>query len=123
MSRYLWVAKEHSNVVEGKHYRQQATLHRKLERENHGIDAARLENRKQWTFYPPSNIVLILHRETGCLPAGLVLSVPQSIGAFILFKRLGRIIESDNVKIDAEIAGDFEEAIEALGLETGGVEI
>ena len=76
---------------------------------NLAIDNELGKRRREWTFVPPSNMTIILHR------GGLVLSVPHEVGRMILHKRMGKIIERV-VTLDAAIEGSFEDVIEAMGL-------
>ena len=118
VGRSTWVAKEPSNIINGGNYRKQIGIHSRLKRENRAIDNAWRQARKTWTFVPPANMTVTLHKDTGSIPAGLILSVPQSVGAYLLMKRAARILESNDVEIDAVIEGSYEDAVEALGLGT-----
>jgi hypothetical protein len=109
---------ERGSIIVGENFTRQVAIHRRLRKKNATILSELRERRKQWTFVPPSNHTIILHRDQGQLPAGLILSVPHEIGCMILHKRLGRIIERDDVIIDAVIDGDIEAAVEAMGLGT-----
>jgi hypothetical protein len=116
MSRNKWIAKEPSNVVETANYKLQRSIHKKLARQNAAIDEEWLEKRKTWVFAPPSPMTVSLYRDSGCVPAGLVLSVPHETGCLILCRRLGSILERDDVAVDVVIEGEIEDAVEALGL-------
>lgn len=82
---------------------------------NKAIDSKLQKQRNEWQLIPPSNMTIILHKDAGAVPAGLVLSMPHEIGRVILHKRLGKILQHD-VNIDAVIDGGLEEACIAMGL-------
>lgn len=107
MSRNKWVATEPQRVVEGPNFKRQANIKRRGTRENAAIDKALSEERKAWVLIPPANMTIIYQ--------GLVLSVPQPIGALLLYRKLGLIVERD-FAIDAVIEGSIEDAVEAFGL-------
>jgi hypothetical protein len=107
---------ERGSIVEGPNYKRQRSIHSRLKRQNDAVDSAWRAARKTWNFLPPSPIIVTLHKTTGGIPAGLVLSVPHETGCWILLKRLGRILEQDDVAIDVIIEGELEDAVEALGL-------
>ena len=88
----------------------------KARRQNQAIDHELEKQRKKWVFIPPSNLVVILHKDIGVLPGGVALSFGHEAGRSILHRRLGRIVERDDVNIDAVIDGSFEDVIEAMSL-------
>ncbi len=81
-----------------------------------GDDNELAKRREQWTFIPQSNMTITLHEDAGSIPAGLVLSVPFEVGRTILCRRLGKIIERDDVTIDAVIESTLEEFADAIEL-------
>ena len=82
---------------------------------NRRIDDELGKRRKEWTFYPPSNMAITLFEDAGALSSGLVLSVPHEVGRMILHRRLGRIIERE-LSVDAVIDGELEETVAVMGL-------
>jgi hypothetical protein len=116
VGRNTFVAKQEQQIITGSNYRRQSGIHARLKRQNNRIDSEINARRKHWTFVPPTNHTIMLHQDQGEFPAGLVFSVSHEVGCMILHKRLGRIIERDEVAIDAVIEGDIEDVVEAMGL-------
>jgi hypothetical protein len=77
-------------------------------KENKLIDQKLQQQRKKWIFIPPSNMTVNMQ--------GVVLSLSQAVGRELLRRRACSIIERDDVTIDYLLAGEYEDAIEAMGL-------
>jgi hypothetical protein len=107
---------DRGSMIVGTSYRKGVHEATKTKKHNQQMEHERLELRKEWVLVPPSNHTIMLHQDRGQVPAGLVLSVPHEIGCMILHKRLGRIIERDNVTVDVVLDGDIEGALEAMEL-------
>lgn len=62
---------------------------------------------------------VVLNKNAGAFPAGLVLSVPHELGRDLLRRKVAAIIERD-LQPDASVTGTFEDALELLGLTANG---
>jgi hypothetical protein len=116
IGRYSHVVKLGSGIVTPEAYELQARLHAKLRERNKAIDRTAEKKKKQWTFHPPDPMNLFLIRDCGVVPAGLVISVDQRVGALLLSRRAAHIFASDGANSDVELAGTHEELCEALGI-------
>jgi hypothetical protein len=115
MTRY-----ESGSVIVPENYNKQKRIHYRLRKKNEEILRNLRERRERWQILPPGNMLIQMLQGTADL-SGLVLSVPHELGRIILHKRLGRIIERDNVATDAVVEyTDLSEAFAALKLATVG---
>jgi acyl-CoA thioesterase len=113
---YTHTEKLPSSVVVPAAYQEQQRIHAKIRERNKAIDRKSAERKKQWSFQPPDPMNLFLMRDCGEIPAGLVISVCQRVGAVLLSRRMAHIYASDGATADVVLTGTYEDLAEGLGL-------